>query len=772
MKTQGLASTRNVGTALLAVLLVGFLSVIGITLVFQHLAEEQDAQIQNQRSRLFIGEQIVNTIGRMERLFLMLAQSDNEAMYSRIARQIDETAEQMEHYLRVLEHGGTVREALALNLFGMDEMVRQVTYTPPPGQQLVLEVIEMAPFVDRSREHARKLADLLRERDRCLQQEQPCIREASAEVRQFYKALPSFFYRFVENANRQFYEAVNELSRVEDNLARQDRAFHRSQWTLVLLVLVSVMALAVFFIRRINAAQLHLEVARAKAEAANLAKSRFLATMSHEIRTPMNGILGMAQVLETQELDDAQRKGCIRILLDSGHTLLRLLNDVLDLSKVEAGKLELHPVSSAPVALARETATLFTESAHRKGLRLHVNTTLSADRRYLVDPIRLRQMLSNLLSNAIKFTASGEVAVELNEVPTQAGAVWLEFAVTDTGMGIPQEKQALLFQSFSQVDSSRTRSFGGTGLGLSIVRQLTELMGGEVGVRSVVGQGSRFWFRLPLEPTWGPTVNPGDSAAMPLDAAVTKPVDAMGRPPTPSATTGRLSGRVLVAEDYPANRTVLEMTLKKLGVSIVMVGDGRQAVDLIAAGEVFDCILMDMQMPVMDGLEATREIRRWELAQGRPRQVIVACTANAYDDDRRVCIEAGMDDFLAKPILSAELRRMLGKWLPVSPDAESPTVQQAAEIQGADQLSTRPLDEIQALAILRRLLPLVREQLFDALAVFEELRRCAEGTPLEAEVHNIGLLLANLHFAATAEALCRLNVFGWDGQAAGQDSMR
>jgi signal transduction histidine kinase len=201
--------------------------------------------------------------------------------------------------------------------------------------------------------------------------------------------------------------------------------------------------------------------------------------------------------------------------------LLRLLNDVLDLSKVEAGKLELHPVSSAPVALARETVTLFTESAHRKGLKLHVNTTLSADRRYLVDPIRLRQMLSNLLSNAIKFTASGDVTVELNEVPSEAGAAWLEFAVSDTGMGIPLEKQALLFQSFTQVDSSRTRSFGGTGLGLSIVRQLTELMGGEVGVHSVVGQGSRFWFRARVGLAEAPAHAPAPSmkpgpAAMPV----------------------------------------------------------------------------------------------------------------------------------------------------------------------------------------------------------------------------------------------------------------
>jgi signal transduction histidine kinase/CheY-like chemotaxis protein len=767
MTPAGLQSTRKVGTALLAVFLLGFLSVIGITLVFDHLKREQDARLQNQRARLFIGEQIVHTIGRMERKFLLLAQSDNEAMHSRIDRDIDETARQMAHHLDVLAHGGSVRE---------------VSYTPDPDQPLVPEVIEMARFVDRMREHARTLAPLLRERDRCQAQALPCLKLATAEVHQFYKALALFLDGSLETANHLLFESVKDTARLQASLARQDRAFHRSQWSLVLLVLVAVMALGVFLIRRINAAQKHLEVSRQRAEAANLAKSRFLATMSHEIRTPMNGILGMAQVLETQELDAAQRKGCIRILLDSGHTLLRLLNDVLDLSKVEAGKLELHPVSSAVVALVRETVTLFSESAQRKGLKLHVDTALGADRRFVVDPIRLRQMLSNLLSNAIKFTASGTVTVDIHEVNTVSGPAGLEFAVTDTGMGIPLEKQALLFQSFSQVDNSRTRSFGGTGLGLSIVRQLTELMGGEVGMRSAVGQGSRFWFRLPLEPTWGPTDTPGDSAAMPLEVSDGPTLTPASKPPTEHAQAPTaLQGRVLVAEDYPANRMVLDMALKKLGVSAVMVADGRQAVDLVTGGEAFDCVLMDMQMPVLDGLDATREIRHWEAANGRVRLAIVACTANAYDDDKRICIEAGMDDFLAKPILSVELRRVLARWLPSLPDTaharRPPDAVQALGIHVAAvcapaTTSLRPLDESTVRGLLHRLMPMVQEQLFDALAVFEELRCHAEGTHLEGEVRHIGLLLGSLDFPATAEALRQLPVPGWADQPAGQVSVR
>jgi CheY-like chemotaxis protein len=233
-----------------------------------------------------------------------------------------------------------------------------------------------------------------------------------------------------------------------------------------------------------------------------------------------------------------------------------------------------------------------------------------------------------------------------------------------------------------------------------------------------------------------------------------------------------LQGRVLVAEDYPANRMVLDMALKKLGVSAVMVADGRQAVDLVTSGEAFDCVLMDMQMPVLDGLDATREIRRWEAANGKARLAIVACTANAYDDDKRICIEAGMDDFLAKPILSAELRRVLTLWLPGAQEvAAGPGLADAA-LSEREAVSHRPLDEKKVLELLFRLTPMVQDQLFDALAVFEELRREVEGTPLEAEVHNIGLLLANLDFSATADALRELRMPGWGDQSAGQVSVR
>ncbi len=647
--TKPLDSTRKAGIAVLALFFVGFLLISVISLVSQHLGDRLDERLANERVRLFIGEQIVNTIGGVERQFFQMAQANNEAMYRRYARDIDLAADHLDEYLRVLQAGGFVRQSLALNLFGIDELVRELAYKPidEHAEGASLLVIEIAPFVDRIRSSSKEVTTLLLERDRCLEQGLPCLKKSSASVHQYYKELPSFFFRLSENANRQFYETLNELQRIEDKRQVQERYLRGTKMGSAFLVLLSIMGIGVFFIRRINAAQSVLELARANAEEANQAKSHFLATMSHEIRTPMNGILGMAQILENPNLDAAQRQKCIGILNSSGQTLLTLLNDILDLSKIEAEKLELHPLSLSPVGLAHEAAALFTESAHAKNLALKLTTTLSEQERFMADPIRLRQMLSNLLNNAIKFTLRGEIILSLEVVTEDAAGVLLEYAVTDTGIGIAQDKLEQLFKTFSQIDSSTTRQFGGSGLGLSIVRNLAFMMKGDAGVSSKLGEGSRFWFRFRAPRVLAPL----PLAPLPLASVA-------ANAPT------LLSGHVLVAEDHAVNRLVLNMFLTQLGLTAHMVEDGQQAVDLYQSGERFDCILMDMRMPMLNGLDATRQIRQWEQATSRSRCPIVAWTANAYEEDRRNCREAGMDDFLVKPVSAVALGETMGRWLP------------------------------------------------------------------------------------------------------------
>ena len=396
----------------------------------------------------------------------------------------------------------------------------------------------------------------------------------------------------------------------------------------------------------------HLKRAQESAESANHAKSRFLATMSHEIRTPMNGILGMAQLLLMADISDADRQDYLRAILGSGQTLLTLLNDILDLSKVEAGKVELERMVFTPVSLLGEVRYLFADQVQRKLLTLQVDWQGSAQR-YVGDVVRIRQMLSNLLSNAIKFTECGEVAISGRELSRDADSAMLEFSVHDTGIGVPLDKQSLLFQPFSQADSSTTRKYGGTGLGLSIVRRLAELMGGEVGVSSEVGRGARFWFsiRVALVETGS------DTRQVARDSAFAVP------PVDVDIAADFSNARILVVEDNPVNRKVIEALLRKLGLTFVTVENGLEAVAAVQGSIPFDLVLMDCQMPVLDGFEATRQIRQWEQASGRARLPVVALTAGAFEEDRQHCSAVGMDDFLAKPLKVSELTAVLKKWL-------------------------------------------------------------------------------------------------------------
>lgn len=402
-----------------------------------------------------------------------------------------------------------------------------------------------------------------------------------------------------------------------------------------------------------KAQQLALEQATQEAQAANLAKSRFLATMSHEIRTPMNGVLGMAQLLLMPNLEDAERLDYARTILNSGQTLLTLLNDILDLSKVEAGKLDLEVMAFDPAQILHETRLLFAETAAHKGLPL-IDVWRGPAQHYLGDAHRLRQMVSNLVGNAIKFTAQGEIRIEAREAVHSGDAAQVEFAVIDSGIGVPKDKQAQLFQPFSQADSSTTRQFGGSGLGLSIVRSLARLMDGDVGVDSTPGQGSRFWFRIRLDRVAAGTDNRRTQRAHRVEAPV-------------GLTEGRLSGRVLVAEDNRINQLVIRALIDKLGLTCEVAGDGQQAVDAVLGsgnGNGPDLILMDLQMPVLDGLGAAAKIRLWETENGLPRLPIIALTADAFAEDQRQCISAGMDDFLAKPVDRDTLAATLRRWLP------------------------------------------------------------------------------------------------------------
>jgi signal transduction histidine kinase/AmiR/NasT family two-component response regulator len=378
-----------------------------------------------------------------------------------------------------------------------------------------------------------------------------------------------------------------------------------------------------------------LVVARDDAEAANVQKSQFLANVSHEIRTPLNGVLAMAQVMAIGDLTDQQRER-VDVIRGSGEALLTILNDILDVSKIEAGKLELEIVEFDFDSLVRAAMGGFEAVAQSKGVELALEMEPAATGPRLGDSARFRQILSNLVSNAVKFTERGSVRVRIEGVGPD-GADGLRLAVSDTGIGIPEEKLPLLFQKFTQLDASTTRRFGGTGLGLSICQELTAKMDGAIWAESRPGEGTTFYVELPL-PRAIAADNASDDQALPED---------QGRPL-----------RILAAEDNPTNQVVLSTILDIFGAEVQIVENGRLVVEAWANGE-HDVILMDIQMPEMDGITATREIRKAEADSGRIRTPIIALSANAMAHQVKEYMEAGMDGHVSKPIELGKLHTAL-----------------------------------------------------------------------------------------------------------------
>ncbi|CAN5196668.1 hypothetical protein BH11PSE2_BH11PSE2_09480 [soil metagenome] len=379
-----------------------------------------------------------------------------------------------------------------------------------------------------------------------------------------------------------------------------------------------------------KAVEVAMAEAKAAAEAANVAKSAFLATMSHEIRTPLNGVLGMAQAMACDALGEMQRAR-LDVIRQSGESLLAILNDILDLSKIEAGKLDLEEIEFDLADIARGAHAAFTTLANKGGLSFALEVD-EAKGVYLGDPTRLRQILYNLISNALKFTEQGEIRVKASY--DEAG---LTLVVVDSGIGMTPEVQASLFAKFVQADASTTRRFGGTGLGLAICRELAELMGGSICVESELGVGSTFKVVLPL-----PRVGEGRDQSLEVVSV------------EPNAPAETLSLRVLAAEDNSVNQLVLKTLLHQVGIDPIIVENGALCVEAWESGA-FDVVLMDVQMPVMDGLYATRAIRAREAARGLARTPIIALTANAMSHQLAEYRAVGMDGHVTKPISAAKL---------------------------------------------------------------------------------------------------------------------
>ena len=623
---------------LIGIFIFGFLSIYFTESSFDKFITNLDKKIVNQKAKIEIGDFVDEDILKIESLFYKLAiTTTNKRSRNIIIKKINKRIETIRESLSVLENGGVLTRVIELNIAGHLNTQIKIAYTPEDNEVFSLEAIAIAPKLIQITGMLKKVDKLLSDRDKYRREKnnEQFFKIAKKLIR-FYKIAPAYFKRMSEDIRRISYEGNIALKNLKTRVAEEKIKSNRVKIAIFGFIFMIISILGLIIIKAII--EEHKELKRAKNDAhdANVAKSEFLANMSHEIRTPLNAILGFVTILKENEKDE-QNKEYLEVIDSSSKTLLSTIGNILDFSKMDTGKLEIEIINFNPKEEFKKVVCLFNAKASEKNIRLELSVDKDMPKTLKTDLHKIKQITSNLISNALKFTDSKKKI----EIIVEYKKNLLYVAVRDEGKGIKESQLNKIFEAFRQEDSSTTRKYGGTGLGLSISSALAKTLGGKLEVTSEPNIGSKFFFSIPVE--IGNEIENKEKKDIKTNQI-------------------KENLKLLLVEDNKSNQFFMKTVLKKFNIIPDIANDGVEAVEMVKSNR-YDIILMDENMPNMNGVEAAKRILAYEKEKGLKHTPIVALTANALREDRERFLMAGMDEYLTKPLDQKKLASVLANIL-------------------------------------------------------------------------------------------------------------